>query len=83
MVERNGKILVTTTELITLLEADIGNPVTADAQKYGLRLVARAFPCNEQWRAPEGIALVGPRYFGYDIDYRPFDFRRTRSSRVM
>ena len=27
-----------------------------------------------QNRTPEGIALVGPRYFGYDVDYRPFDF---------
>ena len=74
MAERDGEILVTTPELITLLEADSGNPVTADSLKYGLRLVALAFPCNPQWRTPEGIALVGPRYFGYDIDYKPFDF---------
>jgi DUF917 family protein len=74
MAERDGEILVTTPELITLLEADSGNPVTADSLKYGLRLVALAFPCNPQWRTPEGIALVGPRYFGYDVDYRPFDF---------
>jgi DUF917 family protein len=74
MAERDGEILVTTPDLITLLEADSGNPVTADSLKYGLRLVALAFPCNEQWRTPEGIALVGPRYFGYDRDYTPFDF---------
>jgi DUF917 family protein len=75
MAERDGEILVTTPDLITLLEADSGNPVTADSLKYGLRLVALAFPCTEQWRTPEGIALVGPRYFGYDRDYTPFDFR--------
>jgi DUF917 family protein len=75
LAERDGEILVTTPELITLLEADSGNPVTADSLKYGLRLVALAFPCNPQWRTPEGIALVGPRYFGYDVDYKPFDHR--------
>jgi hypothetical protein len=74
MAERDGEILVTTPELITLLEADSGNPVTADSLKYGLRLMALAFPCNPQWRTPEGIALVGPRYFGYDVDYKPFAF---------
>ena len=74
MAERDGEILVTTPELITLLEADSGNPVTADSLKYGLRLVALAFPCNPQWRTPEGIALVGPRYFGYDVDYKPFEY---------
>jgi hypothetical protein len=55
-----------------LLEAESGNPVTADSLKYGLRLVALAFPCNPQWRTPEGIALVGPRYFGYDADYQQY-----------
>jgi len=27
-----------------------------------------AAPCNEKWQTPDGIALVGPRYFGYDTD---------------
>jgi DUF917 family protein len=70
--ERDGQLLVTTPDLITLLEAESGNPVTADALRYGLRLVALAFPSNPQWLTPAGIALVGPRYFGYDVDYTPF-----------
>lgn len=72
MAERNGEIIVTTPDLITLLEADSGGPVTADALRYGLRLIALAFPSNPQWLTPAGIELVGPRYFGYDVDYRPF-----------
>jgi DUF917 family protein len=69
--ERDGEVLVTTPDMITLLEAESGAPVTADSLRYGLRLVALAFPCNPQWRTPAGIELVGPRYFGYDVDYRP------------
>jgi DUF917 family protein len=72
MAERDGKVLVTTPDLITLLEAESGNPVTADSLRYGLRLVALAFASNPQWLTPAGIALVGPRYFGYDVDYTPF-----------
>lgn len=72
MAERDGKILVTTPDLITVLDAESGGPVTADSLRYGLRLKALAFPSNPQWRTPEGIALVGPRYFGYDVDYTPF-----------
>ena len=72
MAERNGEIIVTTPDLITLVEADSGRPVTADALRYGLRLIALAFPSNPQWLTPAGIALVGPRYFGYDTDYKPF-----------
>ncbi|MEK1901954.1 MAG: DUF917 domain-containing protein [Rhizobium sp.] len=74
MAERDGKIICTTPDLITLLEAETGAPVTADSLRYGLRLVALAFPCNPQWQTPAGIALVGPRYFGYDTDYRPYAF---------
>jgi len=69
---RDGEVLVTTPDLISVLDAESGNPVTADSLRYGLRLKALAFPSNPQWRTPEGIALVGPRYFGYDVDYRPF-----------
>ncbi len=69
---RDGKVLVTTPDLITLVEAESGNPVTADAIRYGLRLVALALPCNPQWQTDAGIKLVGPRYFGYDVDYTPY-----------
>ena len=69
---RDGEVLVTTPDLITLVEAESGNPVTADAIRYGLRLVALAFPCNPQWRTDAGIRLVGPRYFGYDVDYKQY-----------
>lgn len=72
MAERDGKIVCTTPDLITLLDAESGAPVTADSLRYGLRLVALAFPCNPQWQSAEGIALVGPRYFGYDADYVPY-----------
>lgn len=74
MAERDGKIICTTPDLITLLEAETGAPVTANSLRYGLRLVALAFPCNPQWQTPAGIALVGPRYFGYDTDYKPYAF---------
>jgi DUF917 family protein len=70
--ERDGQTLVTTPDMITLLEAETGAPVTADAMRYGIRVVALAYPCSDQWRTAEGLDLVGPRYFGYDLDFRPF-----------
>ncbi|HEV2517656.1 MAG TPA: DUF917 domain-containing protein [Devosia sp.] len=72
MAERDGEIIVTTPDLITVLDAESGLPVTADALRYGLRLKALAMPSNPQWLTPAGIELVGPRYFGYDTDYREY-----------
>ena len=70
--ERDGKTVVTTPDMITLLDAETGAPVTADGMRYGIRVVALAYPCAEQWRTPKGLELVGPRYFGYDLDFQPF-----------
>ena len=70
--EQDGKPLVTTPDLITLLDADTGAPITTETIRFGLRVVAVAIPCAPQWRTAAGLELVGPRYFGYDIEYRPF-----------
>ena len=69
--ERDGETIVTTPDMITLLEAETGAPVTADSMRYGIRVAALAYPCSEHWRTPQGLALVGPRYFGYDLDFKP------------
>jgi DUF917 family protein len=69
--ERDNEVLATTPDLISVVEADSGTPVTTDSLKYGQRLVTLAWPCNPQWRTPQGIDLVGPRYFKYDHDYVP------------
>jgi uncharacterized protein len=70
--EEDGKPLVTTPDLITLLDADTGAPVTTEMLRFGLRVVAIAIPCAPQWRTAAGLALVGPKYFGYDVEYKPF-----------
>ena len=70
--EQDGKPIVTTPDLITLLDVDTGAPITTETIRFGLRVVAIAIPCAPQWRSKAGLALVGPRYFGYDTDYRPF-----------
>ena len=70
--EEDGRLLATTPDLITLLDANTGQPVTAEMVKFGLSVNVLGLPCAPIWRTPEAIALVGPRYFGLDVDYRPF-----------
>jgi DUF917 family protein len=70
--EQDDRPIVTTPDLITLLDVDTGVPITTETIRFGLRVVAIAIPCAPQWRTPEGLALIGPRYFGYEVDYRPF-----------
>ncbi len=65
----DGEFRVTVPDLITLLDLDTGEPITTEAMRYGYRVAVIAIPCSEKWRTPEGLKLVGPRYFGYDVDY--------------
>jgi DUF917 family protein len=62
------------------LEIETGLPMTTEALRYGSRVVVIGIPCNHKWRTSAGLEIVGPRYFGYDIDYVPVE--QTMSSGV-
>ena len=49
------------------------DPVTTEALKYGKRVLVVGLKCIHMWRTPEGLELVGPRYFGIDADYVPLE----------
>ncbi|WP_329064105.1 DUF917 domain-containing protein [Amycolatopsis sp. NBC_01480] len=67
----DGEPKVTVPDLITLIDVETGMAMTTEGLAYGQRLHLIAMPAHERWRTPEGIALAGPRKFGYDIDYLP------------
>jgi DUF917 family protein len=68
MAIRDGRPLVTTPDLIILLDSDTGEPVTTEGLRYGHRVCVIGAPADERWHSPAAIELVGPRYFGYDTD---------------
>ncbi|MFJ1545535.1 DUF917 domain-containing protein [Streptomyces sp. NPDC088246] len=69
---RDGETVATTPDLICVLHTDTGDPVTTEGLRYVLRVSVLAAPCDPRWTTPGGLALAGPRYFGYDADYLPF-----------
>ena len=71
----DGEILATTPDLICLVDTETFQPVPTDALKYGKRVLVVGLKCFPLWRTPEGLALVGPRYFGVDTDYIPLEER--------
>jgi DUF917 family protein len=66
--ELDGTAVATTPDLIIVLDTESGEPITTEALRYGHRVSVLAAPADERWHSPEGIELVGPRYFGYDLD---------------
>ncbi|MGO1320821.1 MAG: DUF917 domain-containing protein [Galactobacter sp.] len=65
--------LVTAPDLIMVLEADSGEPITTEGLRYGQRVKVIAAPSDPRWHSPEALAMVGPRYLGYDLDSKRFD----------
>lgn len=69
------KVLASVPDLITILDAETGEPITTESLRYGFRVEVLGIPCNERWRTPKGLSLVGPHYFGYDFPYVPLEER--------
>jgi len=70
---RNGEVVFTVPDLICLVDADRGEPVTTELLRYGYRVAVLGFPAPQLLRTPEALAVVGPGAFGYDVAYRPFE----------
>jgi hypothetical protein len=73
--ERDGEVLITAPDLIIVLDAETGEPITTEDMRYGFRVVVIGAPCDLRWRTAGGLELVGPRCFGYDVDYVPVEQR--------
>jgi DUF917 family protein len=67
--------LVSTPDLITVLDAETGEPITTETLRYGFRVVVLGIPCDPRWRTAAGMTLVGPAYFGYETTYMPVEER--------
>jgi DUF917 family protein len=75
LAELDGRVLVTTPDLIMVLEHESGEPITTEGLRYGQRVRVLAAPSDERWHSPEALAMVGPGYFGYDTPSHRFDGR--------
>ena len=65
------EIVCTVPDLICAVATDIGEPVTTELMRYGLRVTILGFPAPDLWTTPEGLAVAGPEAFGYDAEFRP------------
>ena len=71
--ETDGRTLVTTPDLIMVVEHDSGEPITTEALRYGQRVRVLSAPSDPRWHSPKALAMVGPGYFGYDVPPHRFD----------
>jgi len=70
---RNGQVVGMTPDLIIMIDMETLQPATTESLSYGKRVRVLGMPSDERWRTEFGIETVGPRYFGYDLDYTPIE----------
>ena len=67
---RDGEPLAMTPDLICVLNSDTGEAVGSETIRYGQRITVLALPPPAIFLTPKGLEHVGPRAFGYDLDFR-------------
>jgi DUF917 family protein len=71
LARRGDQVIASTPDLICVVDMETGEPITNEKMRFGLRVAVLGIPCDAAWRTPAGLELVGPRYFGYEVDYLP------------
>lgn len=66
----DGEARVMTPDLICVLDSVSGEAIGTEVLRYGQRVTVIALPAPPVFLSPRGLDFVGPRAFGYDLDFR-------------
>jgi uncharacterized protein len=69
----NGETVTLVPDLISILDRESGEPLTAEMLRYGQRVKVLGYGADPKLRRPESLAVLGPRQFGLDEDFRPIE----------
>jgi DUF917 family protein len=67
---RDGEPVAMSPDLICVLDTVSGNAFGTETIRYGMRATVVALPAPAVFLTPKGLEHVGPRAFGYDLDFR-------------
>jgi len=65
----DGETIVTTPDLISVVEKTTGEALPADTIHYGCDVAVISSKADKRWYSKKGLAIVGPEYFGYSCKY--------------
>jgi len=69
----NGKPYVTSPDMLIVVNRETGEPYANSDVAEGQHVAVIGLRAVEQFRSPKGIDILGPRHFGYEIDYTPIE----------
>ena len=66
---RGDAPVVMTPDLICVVDSVSGDGIGTDVIRYGQRVSVLALPSPKVFLSPQGLSNVGPRAFGFDLDF--------------
>ncbi|MGB2791466.1 MAG: DUF917 domain-containing protein [Candidatus Moraniibacteriota bacterium] len=71
MLLRNVEYMCSAPDLISVVDSKSIIPVANSSLREGMKVLVFGTPALPMWRTERGIALLGPKQFGFDYDYSP------------
>ena len=75
---RNGEVVATAPDLIQIVDDASADGIDNPDFTEGQSVTVLGFRSDPLWRTDAGLAVFGPRYFGYEVDYVPIEERLGR-----
>lgn len=73
LVRRGEAVLASVPDLITIVDQESARPINAERLRYGQRVAILGVGAPPHYRTARALAVVAPRCFGLDLDYRPIE----------
>jgi uncharacterized protein len=73
LARRGERVLAMVPDLITLVDFESCTPINAERLRYGQRVAVFAVGSPACYRTSHALQAVGPRAFGFDVDFRPIE----------
>lgn len=70
---KNGEVFATAPDSINICIKDENKPLLNPSAKNGMKVTVFVLKAFDEWRTDKAIEIFGPRFFGYDMDYRKIE----------
>ena len=66
----DGEVTVMVPDIVCVMDTISGEAIGTEVMRYGQRVTIIALPPPAILCEPRGLRYVGPRAFGYDVDFQ-------------
>ncbi len=67
----DDEVVCTSPDMISLVNTETGEPVTNPKMAVGMKVSVIGVGARKEFMTEKGIAILGPKFFGFDAEYRP------------